>query len=130
MTRDQGLRTQVPGQTWWRVISRVALLAAMWATSSAHVGSSLTVQEGTAGPYGLRVLVRPPGVIPGRVEVVVRTTTPNAVPTSVSVRPALWRYGLKGAAPAEPAVAVPGEPGTFSTSVWIMAAGSYAFHVQ
>jgi hypothetical protein len=109
---------------------RVAALGALWAIASAHVGSSLTVQEGTAGPYGVRVLVRPPGVIPGRVEVVVRTTTPSAVPTSVSVRPALWRYGLKGAAPAEPATAVPGEPGTFSASVWIMAAGSYAFHVQ
>ena len=112
------------------MLRRLGLLAAIWLIATAHVGSSLTVQEGPAGPYGLRVLVRPPGVIPGRVEVVVRTTTPSAVPTSVSVRPALWRYGLKGAAPAEPAIAVPGEPGTFSTSVWIMASGSYAFHVQ
>lgn len=106
------------------------VLAALWVTSSAHVGSSLVVQDGMAGPYGLRVLVRPPGVIPGRVEVVVRATTPSAVPTKVSVRPALWRYGLKGAAPAEPATPVPGELGTFSTSVWIMESGSYAFHVQ
>lgn len=108
----------------------VFLLAMLWITSSAHVGSTLVVQDGMAGPYGVRVLVRPPGVIPGRVEVIVRSTTPSAVPASVSVRPALWRYGLKGAAPAEPAVAVPGEAGTYSASVWIMASGSYAFHVQ
>jgi hypothetical protein len=104
-------------------------VAAIWLTSSAHVGSTLVVQEGNAGPYGLRVVVRPPGVIPGLVEVVVRSTTPNAVPTTVSVRPALWRVGLRGAPPAEPTTPVPGEQGTFSTQVWIMQGGSYAFHV-
>ena len=58
-----------------------------------------------------------------------RATDGGAVPATVSVRPALWRVGLKGAPPAEPAAAVPGEPGTFATSVWIMRSGSYAFHV-
>lgn len=115
---------------WQRVMAGLFMMAALWVTTSAHVGSTLVVQDGMAGPYGLRVVVRPPGVIPGRVEVVVRATTPSAVPSSVSVRPALWRYGLKGAAPAESATPVPGEIGTFSTSVWIMASGSYAFHVQ
>jgi hypothetical protein len=112
-----------------RRIASLVLLAGVWLTASAHVGSTLVVQDGMAGPYGLRVLVRPPGVIPGRVEVIVRSTTPNAVPTSVTVRPALWRVGLKGAAPAEPTTPVPGEAGTFSTQVWIMEGGSYAFHV-
>jgi hypothetical protein len=104
-------------------------LALLWLTASAHVGSNLTVQDGVAGPYGLRVLIRPPGVIPGLVEVIVKSTTPNVIPTTVSVRPALWRVGLKGAPPAEPATAVPGEVGTFSSRVWIMQGGSYAFHV-
>jgi hypothetical protein len=113
-----------------RVIGRLLLLTAVWLTASAHVGSTLVVQDGMAGPYGLRVLVRPPGVIPGLVEVIVRTTTTATLPTSVSVRPAYWRYGLKGAPPAEPTTPVPGEAGTFSTQVWIMEAGSYAFHVQ
>ena len=113
-----------------RKLGAVLMLSALWLTSSAHVGSSLVVQEGMAGPYGLRVIVRPPGVIPGLVQVVVRSTTPTAIPPSVSVRPALWRYGLKGAAPAEPTTPVPGEAGTFSTNVWIMEPGSYAFHVQ
>ena len=105
------------------------MVALLWITASAHVGNPLVVHDGMAGAYGLRVLVRPPGVIPGLVEVIVRSTTTAAVPTSVSVRPALWAYGLKGAAPAEPAVPVPGEVGTFSTRVWIMQGGSYAFHV-
>jgi hypothetical protein len=113
-----------------RVIGRLLLLSAIWLTASAHVGSTLVVQDGMAGPYGLRVLVRPPGVIPGLVEVIVRTTTTATMPTSVSIRPAYWRYGLKGAPPAEPTTPVPGEAGTFSTQVWIMEAGSYAFHVR
>ncbi len=113
-----------------RGVGRVLLLTALWLTASAHVGSTLVVQDGMAGPYGVRVLVRPPGVIPGLVEVIVRSTTPSAVPTSVSVRPAYWRFGLKGAPPAEPMTAVPGEAGTFSTQVWIMQSGSYAFHVR
>jgi hypothetical protein len=115
------------------LLRRVAgslLLAIVWIAASAHVGNPIVVQDGMAGAYGVRVIVRPPGVIPGLVEVIVRSTTPSAVPTSVSVRPALWRFGLKGAPPAEPALPVPGDAGTFSTRVWIMASGSYAFHVN
>jgi hypothetical protein len=105
-----------------RALTHLLLLTAIWLTSSAHVG--------TAGPYGLRVLVRPPGVIPGLVDVIIRSTTPSVTPAAISVRPAFWRYGLKGAPPAEPAAPVAGEPGTFSTQLWIMQSGSYAFHVQ
>lgn len=105
------------------------MIALVWIAASAHVGNPIVVHDGMAGAYGLRVLVRPPGVIPGLVEVIVRSTTTAAVPTSVSVRPALWAVGLKGAPPAEPAQPVPGDAGTFSTRVWIMASGSYAFHV-
>ena len=46
------------------------------------------------------------------------------------MQPALWRYGTKGAPAAEHAVAVPGEPGTFQTQVWIMSSGSYALHIS
>ncbi len=113
-----------------RKLAGLLMLTALWLTSSAHVGSTLVVQEGMAGPYGLRLLVRPPGVIPGLVEVIVRTTTPGTVPTGVSVRPAYWRFGLKGAPPAEVLTPVPGEAGTFTTQLWIMQSGSYAFHVQ
>ena len=115
-----------------RLRRRVAALTALvgiWLSASAHIGNTLVVQEGNAGPYGLRVLVRPPAVIPGLVDVIVRTTTPNAIPTAITLQPALWRYGIKGAPAAEHAVAVPGEPGTFQTQVWIMSGGSYALHI-
>ncbi len=112
-----------------RRLSSLLVLATVWLTGSAHVGSTMVVQEGVAGPYGLRVLVRPPAVIPGLVDVVIRTTTPNALPTAVTLQPALWRYGTKGAPAPEPTVAVPGERGTFQTQIWIMSSGSYALHV-
>jgi hypothetical protein len=109
-----------------RLIACVAI-AAGWLGLSAHVGSTLVVQQGNAGPYALRVLVRPPGVIPGLVQVTVRSS--GAVPREVSIQPALWRYGTKGAPPPEVATPVAGEPGTFTTQLWIMSSGSYAFHV-
>jgi len=111
-----------------RMIS-LMLLAMVWLTGSAHVGSTMVVQDGIAGPYGLRVLVRPPAVIPGLVDVVIRTTTPGTLPTAVTLQPALWRYGTKGAPAPEPAEAVPGELGTFQTQIWIMSSGSYALHI-
>ena len=112
-----------------RRVAALCVLVGVWLTASAHIGNTLVVQDGTAGPYGLRVLVRPPAVIPGLVDVVIRTTTSTGFPTAVSLQPALWRYGTKGAPAAERAVAVPGEPGTFQTQVWIMSSGSYALHI-
>ena len=112
-----------------RRLSSLLLLTALWLTGSAHVGSTMVVQDGVAGPYGLRVLVRPPAVIPGLVDVVIRTTTPGAIPASVTLQPALWRYGTKGAPAPEAAPAVPGEAGTFQTQIWIMSTGSYALHI-
>jgi hypothetical protein len=112
-----------------RKLASLVLLAGVWLTGSAHVGSTMVVQDGQAGPYGLRVLVRPPAVIPGLVDVVIRTTTPGTLPTSITLQPALWRYGTKGAPAPEPTTAVPGEPGTFQTQIWIMSSGSYALHV-
>ena len=113
-----------------RRFGALCVLIGVWLTSSAHIGNTLVVQDGTAGPYGLRVLVRPPAVIPGLVDVVIRTTTPSVIPTAITLQPALWRYGTKGAPAAEHAVAVPGEPGTFQTQVWIMSSGSYALHIS
>ncbi len=42
------------------------------ATARAHVGSPNVFFDGNAGPYPVRVIVRPPEVIPGVAEVTVR----------------------------------------------------------
>src|SRR6266849_1508364 len=55
-----------------RALGRFLLLAAVVAVASAHVGSPDTVFEGAAGPYSVRVVVRPPGIVPGQAEITVR----------------------------------------------------------
>ncbi|HXJ29414.1 MAG TPA: hypothetical protein VNG35_02170, partial [Gemmatimonadales bacterium] len=46
--------------------------AGVLVVASAHVGSPDTFYEGDAGPYRVRVIVRPPGVVPGRADITVR----------------------------------------------------------
>ncbi len=53
-----------------------ALLVAI--PASAHVGSPDTYLDGTAGPYQVSIIVRPPVVIPGLAEIELRTPS-NAV---------------------------------------------------
>src|SRR5687768_1473965 len=57
----------------------------------AHIGSPNVFYEGTAGPYALQVVVRPPDVIPGLAEVSVRALDGNV--HGVSVLPARWDTG-------------------------------------
>lgn len=46
--------------------------------AAAHIGSPNVLFDGNAGPYPVRVIVRPPEVVPGRAEVIVRVTAPDA----------------------------------------------------
>ena len=52
--------------------SGMLVAAAVLFVASAHVGSPDTVFEGAAGPYRVRVIVRPPGIVPGLAEITVR----------------------------------------------------------
>jgi len=54
----------------------------------AHIGDQNVFFEGNAGPYPVRVVVRPPGVIPGLAEISVRVNT-NGV-RGVTVLPMRW----------------------------------------
>src|SRR4030095_9798985 len=58
-------------------------LALVALSTMAHVGSPDTFFVGTAGAYPVRVIVRLPGVIPGRAQVTVRVTD-DAAARSVS----------------------------------------------
>ena len=66
----------------WRGISRrLALTLALWLVvlaTSAHLGSPTVFQTAKAGPYDVRVVVRPPAVIPGRARVTVRVADASA----------------------------------------------------
>ena len=60
--------------------------------------------DGTAGPYAVRVIVRPPKVVPGLAEVIVRAST-RRTSNSVVIRPVFWRAGVAGAPRRRRAVA-------------------------
>lgn len=94
----------------------------------AHVGSPNVFFEGDAGPYPVRVMIRPPRVVPGLAEISVRVKT-NGV-SSVSVLPARWDTGRKGAPPPDVSTAVKGETNLFASQLWLMKSGAYSVFVN
>lgn len=101
-------------------LAAVALLAA-------HVGSPNVFYEGNAGPYPVRVVVRPPGVIPGLAEISVRV--PRGDVRRVTVQPVRWDLGTKGAPRPDVALPVAGDARLWSAELWFMDFGSYSVHV-
>jgi len=94
----------------------------------AHVGSPNVFFTGTAGPWPVRIVVRPPAVIPGLAEVTVRVQ--EGKPEHVLVQPVQFTAGVKGAPPADEAQPVRGETGMWSAQLWIMTSGSYSVRVR
>jgi hypothetical protein len=105
----------------------VLLLLCLPGAVFAHVGSPTVFFEGAAGPWPVRVMVRPPGVVPGLAEVTVRVK--QGTPRRVTVQPVQWNAGLRGAPPADEARPVPGDPGAWSGQLWMMTTGSYSVRV-
>lgn len=104
------------------------LVLALAPSLPAHVGSPDTFFQGTAGPYRLRVTVRPPGVVPGRAEIFVRVEDPGV--SRVTVRPRRYDAGPRGAPPADEALIVPGDPGLRAASLWLMSGGEHAVEIE
>ena len=76
-------------------------LALVALSTMAHVGSPDTFFVGNAGAYPVRIVVRLPGVIPGRAQVTVRITDDAAARDvqRVTMRAAQWNLGIDGAPP-------------------------------
>jgi hypothetical protein len=94
---------------------------------TAHVGSPNVVYDGEAGPYAVRVVVRPPMVVPGRAEVIVQLTTSEAA--RVSIRPVFWRVGVAGSPSSDDAPRVAGPDNVYTGQIWLMSRGSYSVYV-
>lgn len=94
---------------------------------SAHIGSPNVFFAGKAGPYDVKVVVRPPEVVPGIARVTVRV---GGDVERVSIRPVYWRAGSKGAPAADDASKLAGASGTFEGSLWLMARGAYSVDVK
>jgi hypothetical protein len=120
-----------PGRS--RLLDRwpgVLLLAFYFGTSlsaQAHIGSPTVFYEGLAGPYSVRVVVRPPEVIPGLAEVSVRTESDGV--EHVTALPMRWNTGRGGAPPPDEAVPVRGETNLYSTQLWLMQGGAQSVEV-
>jgi hypothetical protein len=113
-------------------LAGAAALALVALSTMAHVGSPDTFFEGTAGPYPVRVIVRLPGVIPGRAQVAVRIADDTAARAvqRVTLRASPWNLGIDGAPPPEAATSVPGDPSIYSAELWFMTATSYQLFVN
>jgi hypothetical protein len=110
-----------------KIIRLLALLAVAFLTWG-HVGSPDVFFEGPAGPYPVRIVVRPPLVVPGRAEIDVRTLAPGV--SRVSVQPVVWNAGPEGAPPADRAQPVRGDARQWSAQLWLMRPTSYSVRVE
>ena len=111
------------------LLALTAVLAA--APARAHVGSPNVFYDGDAGPYPVRIIVRPPVVIPGDAEVTVRLREGRQA-DKVTVQPVLFSSGFLGAPQPDEATPVPGAPGMWSGQLLLMRPGSWnvRVHVQ
>ena len=121
-TLDDSSETLTMRWRFW--IITICAAALFPAHLRAHIGSPTVIFDGTAGPYPIRVIVRPPSVIPGRAEIDVRFLKPQSGVQRVTVLPVNWRAGLKGAPPPDEAVPVPSEPNLRHAELWLMTGGS------
>ena len=96
--------------------------------ATAHVGSPNVFFDGQAGPYPVRVVIRPPGVLPGVAQVDVRILSSRGV-TNVSLQVVPWEAGVEAAPAPSAAVPVAVERDLFNASLWLMRGGSYNVRV-
>jgi hypothetical protein len=108
--------------------SGTLVAAAVLLTASAHVGSPYTVFEGAAGPYRVRVIVRPPGIVPGQAEITVRLLAGSGV-RSVLVLPLRGGRPTAEDPPPDSAKPVPGTRDLYSGQLWLMQGGAYSIAV-
>ena len=108
----------------------ILLLPALFGSLAvhAHIGSPTVFYEGNAGPYNLRVTIRPPEVVPGRAQINVRVH--NGPVARVTVLPVRWDAGRKGAPPPDFAAPVDGETNLFNAELWLMDFGAYSVFVE
>ena len=93
-----------------------------------HVGNLNVFYEGNAGPYPVRVIIRPPGVVPGLAEITVRALGEGV--NRVTVQPIKFDAGPEGAPPPDEAVPISDDQLLFSSELWLMDFGSYSVNVH
>jgi len=106
---------------WFWLLAALPLLG--------HVGSPDVYLEGSAGPYPLLVMVRPPVVIPGVAEVEVRALGDGVERVSITPTPMTGPGALF--APTPDAAKRDGTDARFYRgSIWMMSSGSWQVRVR
>jgi hypothetical protein len=82
--------------------------------------------EDKAGEYPVRVVIRPPNVVPGLAEITVRVLEPVQ---RITVLPVFWRAGREGAPSPDEARPVRGDTNLYSAELWLMKPGAYSVDV-
>ena len=95
--------------------------------AEAHIGSPNVFFEGKAGEYPVRVVIRPPQVVPGLAEISVRV--PGEPVQRVTVLPVFSKAGREGAPPPDEARLVRDETNLYSAALWLMKPGAYSVDV-
>ncbi|MBM3876484.1 MAG: hypothetical protein FJ386_07175 [Verrucomicrobia bacterium] len=86
------------------------------------------ILDGRCGAHPVRVVIRPPPVIPGIAEINIKVE--GAGVRRVTALPVFWAAGKKGAPPPDVAQLVPGETNRYSAELWLMAPGAYSVLVN
>ncbi|MEO8428467.1 MAG: hypothetical protein ABI651_15285 [Verrucomicrobiota bacterium] len=95
--------------------------------AEAHIGSPNVFFEGEASEYLVRVVIRPPQVVPGLAEITVRVQGDPV--QRVAVLPVFWKTGRGGSPPPDEAKLVRGETNLYSAALWLMKPGAYSVDV-
>src|SRR5947207_16017629 len=104
------------------------LLLVMPLAALGHVGSPNVFFDGHAGPYPVRVIIRPPAALPGIAQADVRVN--DGTVTNIFLQAAAWEAGPELAPPPVRAIRVAGETNLFNAALWLLRSGSYSVRVE
>jgi hypothetical protein len=94
--------------------------------AEAHIGSPNVFLEGKAGEYPIRVVIRPPDVVPGLADITIRLHEPVR---RVTVLPVFGKAGREGSPLPDEAKLLRGETNLYSAQLWLMKSGAYSVDV-
>lgn len=110
-------------------IKRAFLLLLAAALAWGHIGSPDVFFEGSAGPYGLFVTIRPPNVIPGVAQIEIRSASADLQKMSITPIP-LSGVASEHAPTPDVMLQSKQDPQFFTGSLWIMETGSWQVRIQ
>jgi|GEM_PF-5754256 len=93
-----------------------------------HVGNPSIIYEGNAGEYPIRVVIRPPGVVPGLALIYVQSLDGKI--STVKTQPMKWDAGVDGSPPQDIAKQMFNQPDKFNSELWLMDFGSYSINIE